>query len=95
MHLNQKNAGRFDVPFKNSPPKKILIINIFGIGDVLFTTPLISNLKAKYPDLYIGYLCNKRTASVLERNPGVDRIFVYDRDEFYQYAVITVLYYQT
>jgi len=63
-------------------PKKILIINIFGIGDVLFTTPVISNLKAIYPDLYIGYVCNRRTVSLLERNPKVDKIFIYDRDEF-------------
>ena len=37
-----------DVKLKT--PKKILLINIFGIGDVLFTTPLISNLKQKFPD---------------------------------------------
>lgn len=60
---------------------KILIINIFGIGDVLFTAPLISNLKAAYPDSYIGYLCARRTSSLLEGNPSINRIFVYERDE--------------
>lgn len=68
--------------FKGSPPKRVLIINIFGIGDVLFTTPVISNLKASYPDLYIGYVCNGRTAALLERNPKIDRVFIYDRDDF-------------
>jgi len=67
---------------KKISPKKVLIINIFGIGDVLFTTPVISNLKASYPDLTIGYVCNRRTASLLECNPKVDKIFIYDRDEF-------------
>lgn len=66
----------------HNPSQRILIINIFGIGDVLFTTPLISNLKAAYPDSYIGYLCNRRTQPLLERNPKVNRIFVYERDEF-------------
>ncbi len=60
---------------------RVLIINIFGIGDVLFTTPLISNLKAAYPDSYIGYLCNRRTSPLLERNPHIARIFVYERDQ--------------
>ena len=69
---------------RQHPPKKVLIINTFGVGDVLFTTPLISNLKANYPSLFIGYICNRRTAALLERNPKVDRIFVYERDEFYQ-----------
>ena len=66
----------------HNPPQRILIINIFGIGDVLFTTPLISNLKAAYPNIHIGYLCNRRTRPLLERNPKVNRIFVYERDEF-------------
>ena len=66
---------------KGNPPKRVLIINIFGIGDVLFTTPVISNLKASYPDLKVGYLCNRRTVCVLEGNPKIDKIFVYERDE--------------
>ena len=69
--------------FRTHPPKKVLIINTFGVGDVLFTTPLISNLKTNYPGLYIGYICNRRTSALLERNPKVDRIFIYERDEFY------------
>ena len=64
-----------------NPPKKVLIINTFGIGDVLFTTPLISNLKAAYPDVYIGYLCNRRTSHLLAHNSQVDRTFIYTRDE--------------
>jgi lipopolysaccharide heptosyltransferase II len=62
--------------------KKILIINPFGIGDVLFTTPIIHALKDALPDIKIGYLCNRRTASILESNPYVDYVFIYERDEF-------------
>jgi len=66
------------IPF----PKKILIINIFGIGDVLFTTPLIKNLKAHDAGVSIGYLCNGRTAGILESDPDIDNVFVYERDDF-------------
>jgi lipopolysaccharide heptosyltransferase II len=65
-----------------APLNKILIINIFGIGDVLFTTPIISSLKARFPDIFIGYLCNRRAEEVLRANPKVGKIFVYERDEF-------------
>jgi lipopolysaccharide heptosyltransferase II len=68
--------------FENNPPKRILMINIFGIGDVLFTTPVISNLKAQYPQLYIGYLCNRRTAAMLASNPKIDNVFIFERDAF-------------
>jgi len=62
--------------------KKILIVNTFGIGDVLFTTPLISNIKRQYPHISIGYVCNRRTVEILEKNNDVDKVFVYERDEF-------------
>ena len=62
-------------------PRKILIINIFGIGDVLFTTPIISNIKENLPDCFIGYVCNKRTAPVLTSNPKVDKVFIFEKDE--------------
>jgi len=62
--------------------QKILIANIFGIGDVLFTTPLIANIKAHNPQVQIGYICNRRTESLLANHPKINRVFVYERDEF-------------
>jgi lipopolysaccharide heptosyltransferase II len=62
--------------------KKILIINPYGIGDVLFTTPVISNLRLVYPQAAIAYLANRRTADILKYNPDIARVFVYERDEF-------------
>ena len=56
--------------------KKILIINTFGIGDVLFTTPLISNVKRAYPSTIIHYLTNPRSSDVLKHNPKIEKIFI-------------------
>ncbi len=62
--------------------KKILLINPFGLGDVLFTTPVIAALKNALPGIKIGYLCNQRVAPILESNPYIDSLFIYERDEF-------------
>jgi lipopolysaccharide heptosyltransferase II len=62
--------------------KKILIINPYGIGDVLFTTPVIKNLRLAYPQAQIAYLANRRTADFLKFNPDIAQVFVYERDEF-------------
>ena len=62
--------------------KKILLINPFGIGDVLFTTPVIRTLKEGFPGVSLGYLCNRRSAEALKNNPNLERLFVYERDEF-------------
>ncbi|MFH1247922.1 MAG: lipopolysaccharide heptosyltransferase II [Candidatus Omnitrophota bacterium] len=62
--------------------KNVLIINPFGIGDVLFTTPLVRAIKDNYPQARIGFLCNSRSREALIDNPCLDKIFVYDRDDF-------------
>jgi lipopolysaccharide heptosyltransferase II len=62
--------------------KKILIINPYGIGDVLFTTPVIKNLRLAYPQVHIAYLANRRTADFLKVDPNINQVFVYERDEY-------------
>ena len=62
--------------------RNTLVINPFGIGDVLFSTPLVSCLKTRDPKSYIGYICNIRTKEILETNPEIDEIFVFERDEY-------------
>lgn len=62
--------------------RSFLIINPFGIGDVLFSTPLIRNLKESFPACKIAYLCNRRAYPVIKNNPLLDNFFIYERDEF-------------
>jgi len=60
--------------------KNILIINPFGIGDVLFTTPLVRALKEGIrPAPRVTFMCNARTYPILARNGHVDEIIVFDR----------------
>jgi lipopolysaccharide heptosyltransferase II len=49
---------------------------------VLFTTPVISNLRRAYPQAHIAYLANRRTADFLKLNPDINQVFVYERDVF-------------
>ena len=65
-------------------PRRILILNPFGIGDVLFTTPLIRAVRRAFPESRIDYLCNRRTETILRNNPHLDQVFVYERDEIVQ-----------
>ncbi len=61
---------------------RILIINPFGIGDVLFSTPVIAALKNKFPDSFIAYVCNGSTAPIIENNPHIDKLFFFSRGDF-------------
>ncbi len=62
--------------------KKILIVNPFGIGDVLFSTPMIGVLKERFPESSISYLGNTRTVPILKNDPRINKVFCYERDEF-------------
>jgi ADP-heptose:LPS heptosyltransferase len=61
--------------------KKILIINPFGIGDVLFTMPVLAALKAVFPESSITYWCNARVKGLLKNNPLIDGIIAGTRGD--------------
>lgn len=61
---------------------RILVVNHFGIGDVLFTFPLLRAIKENLPQAYIGYLCNRRTEKIVKNNPDIDQVFVFEKDEY-------------
>ncbi len=62
-------------------PERILIVNPFGIGDVLFTTPLVRAIRRAFPESHLGYLCNRRTERILNDSPHLDELFIYEKDE--------------
>ncbi|NQT94961.1 MAG: glycosyltransferase family 9 protein [Candidatus Omnitrophica bacterium] len=64
--------------------KKILIVNPFGIGDVLFTVPMIEAIKTSLRGSYLGYLCNIRSAPILLNHPRIDKVFIFEKDEYRQ-----------
>ncbi len=60
--------------------KKILIIKLRHIGDVLLTVPTIRALKENFPDANISAIVNKGTEEMLCDNPLLDEIIVYNRN---------------
>lgn len=61
---------------------KILIFNPFGIGDVLFSTPLLRSLKDAYPLARFYYMCNRRTLPLLNNHELIDKVFIFEKDEW-------------
>lgn len=65
------------------PAESILVIRMSGIGDVLWTTPLLANLRMAYPDAHIAYVVRSASAFVLENNPHVDELLLFEREELW------------
>ncbi|WP_125719507.1 glycosyltransferase family 9 protein [Flavobacterium ustbae] len=53
---------------------RILVIQQKRIGDVLTSTIICNNLKAKFPDSTIDYMCYPNSIDVLKENPNIDNI---------------------
>ncbi|MFH0924555.1 MAG: putative lipopolysaccharide heptosyltransferase III [bacterium] len=60
--------------------KKILIIKLRKIGDVLLTTPTIKAFRVQFPQAHIAALVNSGTEEVLTDNPLLDEVIVFDRN---------------
>ena len=59
--------------------KKILVIDLAFIGDVILATPVMRALKAKYPSARLTMLTVPLTADVAIMDPYVDDVLVYDK----------------
>jgi len=57
--------------------KRMLIIKLASIGDVLRTTPILRALKRKYPKSYITWVTSLRSYEILKGNKFIDRILTY------------------
>ena len=60
-------------------PKRILIIQLKRAGDVIVTTPVLASLRAVLPESKIDFLVDQPFAPLLENNPHIDKVQVYDR----------------
>lgn len=63
-------------PLETLPPMKLLVISLAGIGDTLFATPLIHELRANYPDATIdAFVLWRGAKDVLEGNPHLNQVY--------------------
>lgn len=57
-----------------------MIIRFSSIGDIVLTTPVIRCLKTQIPGAEIHYLTKKAYFQVLEANPYLDKVWLYDKN---------------
>lgn len=60
--------------------KKILVIRTDRIGDVLLSTPVLSNLRTAFPKAYIAIMVSPYARDIVEGNPYIDEVIIYDKN---------------
>lgn len=56
--------------------KKILIIRLGAIGDLLHSSEVFRSIKRKYPQTEIHYLTTKMPAQIIENDKDIDKIII-------------------
>ncbi|MCX5714330.1 MAG: lipopolysaccharide heptosyltransferase II, partial [Candidatus Omnitrophica bacterium] len=69
-----------EVVLKGIVPKRILIARTDRIGDVVLSTPVIKAVREKYPSAYIAMMVSPYTKEIVEGNPYLDEVIIYDKD---------------
>ncbi len=62
-----------------APPRRLLVIQLRWLGDVLLTTPALRLLRRALPHARIEYLTGAGGAELLRDNPNVDEVLVWRR----------------
>lgn len=60
--------------------RRILIVRTDRIGDVLLSTPVIKALRETYPQAYIAMMVSPYAKEIVEGNPYLDEVIIYDKD---------------
>ena len=64
--------------------KRILIFNVNWLGDVLFSTAVIRNLRYNFPESHIACVIPPRCLPVLDANPYLNEIILFDEENKYK-----------
>ncbi|MDI6740325.1 MAG: glycosyltransferase family 9 protein, partial [Candidatus Edwardsbacteria bacterium] len=59
--------------------KRILVLRMHGVGDVLWATPFLANLRQGNPDARIAFLVRDFCAPIMENNTDIDELIVYQK----------------
>jgi len=67
------------VPTPN--PKRILIIRPSALGDICRSTPILTTLKAKYPEAKIDWMVRDTFTQAIEHHPDLNEIIPFKREQ--------------
>lgn len=59
--------------------QRFLIIQTAFLGDVILATPVLAELKRIYPHAKIDVVIRKENESLLQNNPHIDHVFIWDK----------------
>lgn len=82
--LQVEKAGHETVLEQRPKVQRILVARTDRIGDVLLSTPVLQALRQAYPHAYIAAMVSAGCREIVEGNPFIDDVLVYDKDTIHK-----------
>jgi heptosyltransferase I len=60
--------------------RKILLIKLSAVGDVVHTIPVLNKLRRRYPKAHLDWLVTPPIAELLRHHPGITNIIEFERE---------------
>lgn len=64
------------------PPRRILIVRLSALGDVVMASGLIPALRQRFPEAELSWLCETASVPLLRHNPRLKQILVWPREQW-------------
>jgi heptosyltransferase I len=61
------------------PARRVLIVLLGAIGDVVRALPLLGRIRKAWPNAHISWAVEPKSSAILEHHPWLDEVIVYDR----------------
>ncbi len=61
--------------------KKVLVIRLSSLGDILLTTPLVRTLKEKFNEISLDFVIKSQYQDVLKQNPYLSKLILYESEK--------------
>ena len=62
------------MPGAASNPRRVLLVRLSAIGDLVFASPLIASARHRYPNAHLAWLVQPECAPMLRHHPDLDEI---------------------
>ena len=58
--------------------KRIGILKLWALGDIVMATPMLAALRARYPEVQITWVVDESHGEILRGHPSVDDLIILD-----------------
>jgi ADP-heptose:LPS heptosyltransferase len=74
-----ESAVRPSLAEPGGAPRRVLVILLGAIGDVVRALPLLGRIRRAWPSAHIAWAVEPKSQAVLEGHPWLDELIIYDR----------------